>query len=75
MQLLKKSFVSLALTTAIMIVKYLSVFHLKNPGAIKDDFWSFFLNLWISSATLLVNGVNWFLPGKYASLYEVCTCR
>ena len=63
------------LSSSIMIVKYLSVFHLKNPGAIKDDFWSLFLNIWIISSTLTVNGVNLILPGRFASLYEVCTCK
>ena len=50
----------LALTNYIMIVRYISVFHLKNPGAIKDDFWCLFLNLWTVAATFILNGSNWY---------------
>ncbi len=50
-----------ALTNYIMIVRYISVFHLKNPGAIKDDFWCLFLNLWTVAATFILNGSNWYL--------------
>jgi hypothetical protein len=31
-----------------VIVRYLFIFHSKNPTAIQDDFWIVFLNLWAS---------------------------
>ena len=33
----------------VLIVQYIFVFHSKNPTAVQDDFWTFFLNLWAYS--------------------------
>jgi hypothetical protein len=29
-----------------IIIRYIFAFHSKNPTAVQDDFWTFFLNLW-----------------------------
>jgi hypothetical protein len=31
---------------AIIIVRYLLIFWIKNPENFKDDFWSHFVNIW-----------------------------
>ena len=46
---------------------------LKNPAIIKDDFWSFFLTLWISQASVIIDFTRYFLPGKHAFAYYLCT--
>ena len=33
---------------SILLTRYLMIFWLKNPGAVKDDFWASFLGLWIT---------------------------
>ena len=51
---------------AIILVRYIFIFWLKNPMAVNDDFWSSFLNVWIVGASAIVNYVHGFLPGlKY----------
>jgi hypothetical protein len=37
---------------AILLTRYLMIFWLKNPSAIKDDFWGSFLGLWITGKNL-----------------------
>ena len=37
----------LLLHNAITFVKYVFIFHLKNPTVIQDDFWGVFINIWI----------------------------
>jgi len=56
------------------VVKYIFIFHLKNGVGANDEFWCIFINIWIFSAMLIVNGVNWSLPGLYGHTYEMCTC-
>jgi hypothetical protein len=33
-----------------------------------------FINIWNILAILILNSINWFLPGSYTSTYEFCTC-
>jgi hypothetical protein len=47
---------------------------LNNAGALHDDFWCLFLNIWIVFATLIVSGIDWMLPGTYTPTYEMCSC-
>ena len=56
------------------IVRYICIFHLKNAGFLYDNFWCFFLNIWIIFAMFIINGTNWFLPGIYPPPYELCAC-
>ena len=55
-------------------MKYICIFHLKNPGSLHDDFWCFFLNIWIFFGVLLINFSNLMLPGIYNPTYEMCSC-
>ena len=40
----------------IVLSRYVYIFHLKNPAAFDDNFWAFFLNLWVTLAGLLFKG-------------------
>ncbi len=31
----------------IMLIRYIFIFQLKNPAGFRDDFWSYFLKLWV----------------------------
>ena len=42
------------------VVKYLFLCHIKNPTAIKDDFWILFLNIWSIALALISQGINYF---------------
>ena len=44
----------LMLIDAILVVKYIFIFHMKNPTAVQDDFWNFFL-------ICLLQFFHWFL--------------
>jgi hypothetical protein len=35
------------------LARFFYIFLLKNPGNFNDDFWAFFLNLWVKLATLV----------------------
>jgi hypothetical protein len=60
------------LMDAWLIIKYLFVFHLKNPTAVQDDFWSMLINLWIFIFWAISLIVYHILPGKdYA---KITTC-
>ena len=37
-----------------LIVRYIFVFHSKNPTAYQDDFWIFYLNIWAYSKILII---------------------
>lgn len=55
-------------------MRYVCIFHLKNVGALQDDFWCLFLNIWMIFAMLVINSSNWILPGIYPASYETCSC-
>jgi hypothetical protein len=56
-----------------MLDRYVIIFWLKNPSIINDDFWSFFLTLWIGMASFTTEFTRYFLPGKQAFAYYLCT--
>ena len=49
------------------------IFRLKNPASINDDFWSFFLTVWITMASFIIDFTRYFLPGKHAFAIYLCT--
>jgi hypothetical protein len=49
---------------AAIIVKYIFIFHLKNPTVIQDDFWNLFINLWIFIVSLISQIIFQMLPGR-----------
>lgn len=62
----------LLLYNAIHITRYVFIFWLKNPGAVKDDFWSLFLSIWITGLSIFPNLVIYILPIKQPMFYYVC---
>jgi len=58
---------------AISLTRYIMIFHLKNPTAVKDEFWSLFITLWIIAACALTNFVYEFLPGLQDLSYYTCS--
>ena len=55
----------LLLLDAILIVKYVFTFHMKNPTAMQDDFWKNFLNLWIMICVSISQVIYVMAPGEY----------
>ena len=55
-------------------MRYTCIFHFKNAVLTNEEYWYMFINLWIFSAVIITNSVNWFLPGFYSLTYEMCTC-
>ena len=65
--------VFLLLYDAIILTKYILVFWLKNPGAVNDDFWCRFINVWVCLASFLYDGTRNILPGKLSTSYHICS--
>jgi hypothetical protein len=63
------------LIDALLIVKYLFVFHLKNPTAIQDDFWKILINLWIFMFWMISLTVYNTIPGREHAKINVCIGR
>ncbi len=57
---------------AIAISRYIFVFWLKNPTAVREDFWSLFASIWIVLASTLINLVYLLMPGPHILAYYVC---
>lgn len=57
---------------AIVIVRFVFIFFLKNPGRVNDDFWSAFANVWISGLSVAANVVIYSLPVRQPVHYYVC---
>ena len=66
------SFHCLLLHDAIIVVKYIFIFQLKNPTALQDDFWRIFTNIWIISFCLITQIIFLLLPGKDSLGYYFC---
>ena len=60
------------LLDAICLVRYIFIFHLKNPNAMQDDFWKLFIVIWVIGFALLVNFTYYILPGSYPNFYYLC---
>ena len=63
------------LLDSILVTRYMFIFHMKNPTAAQDDFWSFFLFIWSFSAALLTHIVFVLLPGHNTALFYICLGR
>ena len=64
--------IMLLLQNAILIVRYIFIFHLKNPTALQDDFWKLFINIWITVFSILIQYVYSYQPGKHILIYYIC---
>ena len=40
-----------------ILIRYISIFWLKNPAAFQDEFWSFFINIWVVAGSWLAHFV------------------
>jgi hypothetical protein len=57
---------------AILIVRYIFIFYLKNPAAFNDDFWSNFIGIWIHGFSLISLFV-WHTLSKFQTM-AFCMC-
>lgn len=62
----------LGILDSISVVRYLFIFHMKNPTANQDDFWSKFLFIWTFFASLIFNIAFFILPGKNGHFFYIC---
>ena len=62
----------LLLMDATMVVKYVFMFHMKNPTAVQDDFWNRFLNMSVGLFTLISQVIHIMSPGPNAPNFFVC---
>ncbi len=59
----------------IAVGRYVFIFHLKNPAAFHDDFWSRFINIWILISCACTQIYMAKLPGCSTVYYYLCTGR
>jgi hypothetical protein len=52
----------------ITILRYLFIFWLKNPSNFWDDFWTTYLNIWITTFAVISQVVHDLTPGIYYSV-------
>ena len=53
--------------------RYISIFVLKNPMAYNDDLFCFFICIWATLSSILIQFVLDFLPGKLPLSHHICT--
>ena len=58
---------------AISITRYVLIFWLKNPAALKDDFWFIFLNIWTVVFSFLLPIIRAVVPGNQLLELYICT--
>ena len=51
------------------------MFHLRNPTALQDDFWSILINVWISAFSCISQIVYHFMPGREGIDIYICSGR
>jgi hypothetical protein len=75
--ILRSSFLSdfLLYFDAIIIIRYLYIFVLKNPAAFQDDFWYHFINFWIKSFSLIFQGSWHILAVRQPVGFYICCDR
>jgi hypothetical protein len=60
------------LLDSLVVIKYIFIFHLKNPTAVQDDFWKVWINLWTFVYFLLSEIVINTLPGRDNPRISIC---
>ena len=63
---------TLLLLDASVLARYISIFWLKNPSAVHEDFWNTFLNIWICGVSIITNFVMFTRKGL---TYAFCRLR
>jgi hypothetical protein len=54
-------------------LRYIFIFKLKNPAAFHDDFWSYFLNIWVIGFSVISEIILYRLPGRNSIYFYICT--
>ncbi len=57
----------------LFVFRYIFIFCLKNPMAFQDEFWSFFINLWLSIFCLVSQWLILYLPGQQPISFYFCS--
>ena len=57
---------------AMQIIRYFFIFHLKNPSAVPDAFWSLFINVWIIGFCNIYGFKLFFINGQKPVAYYTC---
>jgi hypothetical protein len=60
---------------AIAVARYVFIFHLKNPAAFNDDFWSWFINIWTIFSSVFLQIFMALLPGRRTLYFYICSGR
>lgn len=63
----------LLLLDSTILVQYLLIFWLKNPAAIHDYFWSFFITSWTAGLSLTFNFAKFYIAHRQPLNYHVCS--
>ena len=58
---------------SIACMRYIFIFFLKNPAAFRDDFWCFFIYIWVKAYSLIVEIVIHNLMAHNKLSYYICT--
>ena len=66
------TFRPILLLDAMVLIRYLFIFHLKNPTAVQDDFWNFWINIWTFIFCLLSEIVIKTLPTTDNPRITIC---
>ena len=53
-------------------IRFIFIFLLQNPGAFNDEFWSLFINIWISGASVSIQFVKAYLEKLKLFHYSIC---
>ena len=62
----------LLIMNGIIITRYFFIFWLKNPVAFNDDFWSFFLTIWIVGFLVMSQFIFIMVSTKKILFYHIC---
>ena len=66
---------SLLYLDAITVARYLLIFWTKNPGFVKDDFWSLFISIWIYIFSFVTNFTRYTYKLKHSQMSRCNTAR
>ena len=57
---------------AVLLCRYIFIFHLKNPTALQEDFWKLYINLLTILFSFIAQFYQFMLPGKQPNIYYIC---
>jgi hypothetical protein len=57
----------------IFVFRYIFIFCLKNPMAFQDEFWAFFINIWLSTFCFLSQWLILYMPGHQPIMLYSCS--